>query len=76
MWDWKMKWANYDLRLSISAPAYLQDLADDIEYSFYKKGKRAEMEERLSEIPNLEFKLSYLSYCDLSRLYNEHFPEF
>ncbi len=76
MWDWKTKWSNYDLRLSISAPEYLQNLADDIEYSFYKKGKRAEMTERLSEIPDLEFKLNYLSYCDLSKLYNEYFPEF
>lgn len=76
MWDWKMKWANYDLRISISAPKYLQDLADGIEFLFYRKGHKEDMIEKLSEIPNLEFKLNYLSYYDLLRLYNEHFSEY
>jgi hypothetical protein len=37
--DYKTKWHWYDLRISISAPAYLQDLADDIEDGFYKRGE-------------------------------------
>ena len=40
--DWKTKWSNYDLRISISAPQYLQDLADDIERGFYSRGKKQE----------------------------------
>ena len=77
MWDWKTKWADYDLRISISAPRYLQHLADDIEYSFYRKGKHEEMIEQLSEIPdvNVKVKLEYLSYFDLIKLYKEYFPE-
>ena len=38
--DWKTKWHDYDLRISISAPKHLQDLADDIESGFYKRGYR------------------------------------
>ena len=38
--DYKTKWQWYDLRISISAPKYLQDLADDIEEGFYKRGKK------------------------------------
>ena len=42
LWDWKTKWSNYDLRISISGPKHLQDLADDIEYGFYKRGEANE----------------------------------
>jgi hypothetical protein len=38
--DWKTKWSDYDLRISISAPNHLQDLADDIEIGVYKRGYR------------------------------------
>ena len=42
MWDYKTKWQWYDLRISIDAPEYLQNLADDIEYGFYKRGEKQE----------------------------------
>ena len=38
--DYKTKWTNYDLRISVVAPKYLQDLANDIESGFYKRGKQ------------------------------------
>jgi hypothetical protein len=41
--DWKTKWQDYDLRISISAPGYLQDLADDIESGFYSRGRQNEL---------------------------------
>ena len=41
-WDWKTKWSHNDLRISISAPEYLQDLSDWIESGFYKKYKEDE----------------------------------
>ena len=41
-WDWKTKWNWYDLRISITAPKHLQNLADDIEYGFYKRGEKNE----------------------------------
>jgi len=42
MWDYKTKWEWYDLRISIAAPEYLQNLADDIERGFYERGKEKE----------------------------------
>lgn len=41
--DWKTKWTDYDLRISIYAPKHLQDLSDDIEYGFYNRGYREEL---------------------------------
>lgn len=46
--DYKTKWHWYDLRISISAPEYLQNLADDIENRFYDRGEKAEKEARES----------------------------
>lgn len=46
--DYKTKWQWYDLRISISAPEYLQNLADDIENRFYDRGEKAEKEARES----------------------------
>jgi hypothetical protein len=50
-WDWKTKWSEYDLRISISAPKHLQDLADDIESGFYSRGRQ---EEIVAEIMKLD----------------------
>lgn len=37
--DYKTKWSSYDLRISVVAPGYLQNLAEDIEHGFYERGK-------------------------------------
>jgi len=49
--DYKTKWEDYDLRISISAPKHLQDLADDIEFGYYSRGKQ---EELVAEIQKLD----------------------
>jgi len=49
--DWKTKWSDYDLRISIHGPKHLQDLADDIEDGFYSRGKQ---EELVAEIKTLD----------------------
>ena len=49
--DWKTKWDEYDLRISVLAPKHLQDLADDIEHGFYSRGKQ---EELVAEIKKLD----------------------
>ena len=49
-YDWKTKWVDYDLRISIAAPKHLQDLADDIESGFYKRGYRESLVERLKQL--------------------------
>ena len=47
MWDYKTKWYHYDLRISISAPKHLQNLASDIEHGFYKRGEKQEENEQV-----------------------------
>ena len=49
-WDWKTKWSDYDLRISISAPKYLQDLANDIEHGFYSRGRQNELVEQIKAL--------------------------
>lgn len=51
--DWKTKWEDYDLRISIYGPKHLQDLADDIERGFYSRGRQEELVEEIKTIdPN------------------------
>jgi hypothetical protein len=51
--DWKTKWSDHDLRISISAPKHLQDLADDIENGFYSRGAQEELVEQILKLdPN------------------------
>ena len=51
--DWKTKWHDYDLRISIHAPKHLQDLANDIEYGFYSRGRQEELVTEIKAIdPN------------------------
>jgi hypothetical protein len=50
MWDYKTKWTDYDLRISISGPLHLQNLADGIESYFYKEGRCKELVEQIKEL--------------------------
>ncbi len=51
--DWKTKWQDYDLRISIHAPKHLQNLADDIEHGFYSRGAQEELVEQILKLdPN------------------------
>jgi len=45
IWDYKTKWTDYDLRISITGPEHLQDLAQAIELYTYTNGERKEKEE-------------------------------
>ena len=49
-WDYKTKWSDYDLRISILGPKHLQELAHDIEVGFYDRGYRKELEAELKEL--------------------------
>jgi hypothetical protein len=52
-WDWKTKWADYDLRISISGPKHLQYLANDIERGFYSRGRQKELVDQIKKLdPN------------------------
>lgn len=48
--DWKTKWSDYDLRISIIGPKHLQDLADDIEEGVYSRGKQKELVEEIKAL--------------------------
>jgi len=51
--DWKTKWTDYDLRISIHAPEHLQNLANDIERGYYSRGRQKELVEQIKELdPN------------------------
>ena len=51
--DYKTKWHDYDLRISIHAPKHLQDLADDIEHGYYSRGRQEELVAEIKAIdPN------------------------
>ena len=52
-YDWKTKWCDYDLRISIAAPKHLQQWASWIEHGFYSDGRQKELVEQIKEIdPN------------------------
>jgi hypothetical protein len=48
--DWKTKWSDYDLRISIYGPEHLQELAHGIEDRFYSKGRQTELVEQIKAI--------------------------
>jgi hypothetical protein len=70
IWDYKCKWEWYDLRISISAPKHLQDLASSIESDFYSRGRQ---EEIAKDILKLDPKASIIwgSVDRLIKQYNE-----
>jgi hypothetical protein len=52
-WDWKTKWNWYDLRISITAPKHLQNLAHDIEHDFYSRARQKELADQILKLdPN------------------------
>jgi hypothetical protein len=70
IWDYKTKWEWYDLRISISAPKHLQDLASAIESDFYSRGRQ---EDIAKDILKLDPKASIIwgSVDRLVKQYNE-----
>ena len=48
--DWKTKWTDYDLRISIHAPERLQELASAIEDRFYSRGRQTELVKQIKAI--------------------------
>jgi hypothetical protein len=65
-WDYKIKWSDYDLRISISGPQYLQDLADAIEDLTYIRGRKQELIDEIKEYEP-EFNKTYLMTVELEK---------
>jgi len=65
-WDYKTKWSDYDLRISISGPQYLQDLADAIEDLTYRRGRKQELIDEIKEYEP-EFNKTHLLTVELEK---------
>jgi hypothetical protein len=58
--DYKTKWYDYDLRISVYGTDQMQDLADAIEHKFYSDGRRQELAEEIKELdPNTKYNSGY-----------------
>jgi hypothetical protein len=68
--DYKTKWEWYDLRISISAPKHLQDLASAIENDFYSRGRQEEIAEKILEL-DPKASIIWGSVDRLIKQYNE-----
>jgi hypothetical protein len=68
--DYKTKWEWYDLRISISAPKHLQDLANSIERDFYSRGRQEEIANQIKKL-DPEARIMMGSVDSLVKQYNE-----
>jgi len=66
--DYKTKWYDYDLRISVYGTSQMQDLADSIEHKFYDDGYRQSLAD---EIKELDPKTKYDSGYSINSLKNE-----
>lgn len=73
IWDYKTKWTDYDLRISVNGPEEIRELTYMIEDYFYKKGRREELMSRLRKLkdPDEEKYWIYLPTDRLEQLINE-----
>jgi hypothetical protein len=66
--DYKTKWADYDLRISISAPEHLHNLANAIEGEYFSQGRQKELAEQIKELdPNAS-----IIWGDVNRLVKQY----
>jgi len=71
--DYKTKWSWYDLRISVAAPKYIQDLADAIETHYYRSGKEIDTIKQIKAIePTFNTIMDLDDYIDyLKELQNK-----
>lgn len=50
IWDYKTKWSDYDLRISVAGTNEMHFLADAIEAEFYDRGSRVDLAEQIKEL--------------------------
>ena len=62
--DYKTKWEWYDLRISVHAPQYIQDLADAIEDHYFRKGLKKDLTEQIKKIEP-DFNKTFMTSKDL-----------
>jgi hypothetical protein len=60
IWDYKTKWTEYDLRISVSGTDQMQDLADAIEHKVYSDGYREDLADQIKELdPDTKYDKGY-----------------
>jgi hypothetical protein len=58
--DYKTKWYDYDLRISVYGTDQMQNLSDAIEWKFFNKGRRESLAEQIKELdPNTKYTSGY-----------------
>jgi hypothetical protein len=58
--DYKTKWYDYDLRISVYGTDQMQDLADAIEHKFFSDGCREDLANQIKELdPNTKYDSGY-----------------
>lgn len=58
--DYKTKWYEYDLRISVYGTKQMQNLADAIEHKFFDDGRRESYANQIKELdPNTKFDSGY-----------------
>jgi hypothetical protein len=66
--DYKTKWADYDLRISVNAPEHLHNLANAIEREYFSQGRQKELAENIKELdPNAS-----IIWGDVNRLVKQY----
>lgn len=50
IWDYKTKWTDYDLRISVLGNDQVSFLSDAIESKYYEDGRRKELAEQIKEL--------------------------
>lgn len=75
-WDWKTKWTEYDLRISISGTEQMHNLASWIEQGYYNEGYRAKLMRDIAMYepdPDAEIILSDIKHLEeqLEKLQNK-----
>jgi hypothetical protein len=66
--DYKTKWADYDLRISVNAPEHLHNLANAIEREYFSQGRQKELVEKIKELdPNAS-----IIWGDVNRLVKQY----
>lgn len=72
--DYKTKWYDYDLRISVYGTDQMQDLADAIEHKFFSDGRRESLADQIKQLdPNTKFHKGYSTESlkiELDRLEN------
>jgi len=71
MMDYKTKWEDYDLRISIRAPKHIQNLSDSIIKFFYEKGYKEKVIDKIKEIEPKFDKGNVMSLQHLVQYYNQ-----